>query len=344
MSIEEAIKIIETEWKCIDRNDGIHCDRKCENCDLVMEVNDIREAYNMAINALETSCDNCPLSAEGDLISRKAVIQLTREMISAEEYGLMDLLDEVKKLPTIPQTETNEYFLESLGNGQVDLLHRDKKPDLPITFTATSEKAERKKRMRLIDADKEIEKLKEMKLTDEKDKQSVRFAIIVLENATTIPQTDFSKTNEDIIAELKNREALEPLCEAVRKVSEKVAEMVTSEEFVNLLKEEAEPQTNTAESFVKQEDVADIMNEIESALSYTDYTTVGYDNTDTFLKVLIDRKIGEKKEKTNTAEWIFPELVTGRYKCSHCRGNADRTTRFCPYCGYLMSNYNGKAE
>ena len=41
----------------------------------------------------------------------------------------------------------------------------------------------------------------------------------------------------------------------------------------------------------------------------------------------------------NTAEWIFPELVTGRYKCSHCRGNADRTTRFCPYCGYLMSNY-----
>lgn len=48
--------------------------------------------------------------------------------------------------------------------------------------------------------------------------------------------------------------------------------------------------------------------------------------------------------QTNTAEWIFPELVTGRYKCSHCRGNADRTTRFCPYCGYLMSNYNGKAE
>ena len=64
-----------------------------------------------------------------------------------------------------------------------------------------------------------------------------------VENLPTIPQNDFSKTNEDIIAELKNREALEPLCEAVRKVSEKVVEMVTSEEFVNLLKEEAEPQT-----------------------------------------------------------------------------------------------------
>ena len=50
------------------------------------------------------------------------------------------------------------------------------------------------------------------------------------------------------------------------------------------------------------------------------------------------------EKQTNTAEWIFPESVTGRYKCSHCRGNADRTTRFCPYCGYIMSNYNGKAE
>lgn len=43
------------------------------------------------------------LTTDGDCISRKSVIQLTREMISTEEYGLMDLLDEVKKLPTIPQ-------------------------------------------------------------------------------------------------------------------------------------------------------------------------------------------------------------------------------------------------
>ena len=44
------------------------------------------------------------LTTDGDCISRKSVIQMTREMISAEEYGLMDLLDEVKKLPTITQT------------------------------------------------------------------------------------------------------------------------------------------------------------------------------------------------------------------------------------------------
>lgn len=43
------------------------------------------------------------IPTDRDCISRKSVIQLTREMISAEEYGLMDLLDEVKKLPTIPQ-------------------------------------------------------------------------------------------------------------------------------------------------------------------------------------------------------------------------------------------------
>lgn len=52
MTNEEAIEIIHTEWKCVDRNDGIHCDRKCEECDLVLDVEEIRQAYNMAISAL----------------------------------------------------------------------------------------------------------------------------------------------------------------------------------------------------------------------------------------------------------------------------------------------------
>lgn len=43
-------------------------------------------------------------------------------------------------------------------------------------------------------------------------------------------------------------------------------------------------------SSVKQEDVADIMNRIDDALLMTDYSTIGYDNTDTFLHVIIDRK------------------------------------------------------
>ena len=53
MTGEEAIKVILDEWKCIDRNDGINCDRKCEKCDLVMDSAILKEAYNMAIKALE---------------------------------------------------------------------------------------------------------------------------------------------------------------------------------------------------------------------------------------------------------------------------------------------------
>lgn len=53
MDNQEAIEVMFNEWKCIDRNDGIHCDRKCESCDLVMDVEIIREAFNKAIAALE---------------------------------------------------------------------------------------------------------------------------------------------------------------------------------------------------------------------------------------------------------------------------------------------------
>ena len=53
MTAQEAIDVLFNEWKCIDRNDGIHCDRKCETCDLVMGVGIIREAFNMAISVLE---------------------------------------------------------------------------------------------------------------------------------------------------------------------------------------------------------------------------------------------------------------------------------------------------
>lgn len=35
MTAKEAIDVLFNEWKCIDRNDGIHCDRKCETCDLI---------------------------------------------------------------------------------------------------------------------------------------------------------------------------------------------------------------------------------------------------------------------------------------------------------------------
>lgn len=60
MSNQEAINILLNERKCIDRNDGIQCDRKCESCDLVMDAEPIREAYNMAISALEKQTPKKP--------------------------------------------------------------------------------------------------------------------------------------------------------------------------------------------------------------------------------------------------------------------------------------------
>lgn len=55
-----------------------------------------------------------------------------------------------------------------------------------------------------------------------------------------------------------------------------------------------------AKSSVKQKDIANIMNRIEEALFETDYVPVGYDNTDTFLHVIIDKKILFEKAPKRT--------------------------------------------
>ena len=49
---------------------------------------------------------------------------------------------------------------------------------------------------RLIDADVDIKGLREMKVVDEKDKQSVRFATIVLVNAPTVIEADDESDSE----------------------------------------------------------------------------------------------------------------------------------------------------
>ena len=58
-----------------------------------------------------------------------------------------------------------------------------------------------------------------------------------------------------------------------------------------------------AKSSVKQEDISDVMNRIEDALFETDYVPIGYDNTDTFLHVIIDKKTlfekAPKRKKRN---------------------------------------------
>lgn len=118
MTKERAIEIIKTEWKCIDRNDGIHCDRKCENCDLVLDVGEIREAYNMAIKALsEESVSKAVVEQiqwerdiaieqlkdlgyelgekprEGDLISRTDLLNKIFQHAEGRDYDGVNLLN-----------------------------------------------------------------------------------------------------------------------------------------------------------------------------------------------------------------------------------------------------------
>jgi len=54
MTNAKAINVLLQELQCIERNDGVQCDRKCESCDLVMDAAVLKDAYNMAIKALES--------------------------------------------------------------------------------------------------------------------------------------------------------------------------------------------------------------------------------------------------------------------------------------------------
>ena len=53
MLIEEAVELIKNELECVNRNVEKNCDRMCSDCDLVRGVAEIRQAYQMAIEALE---------------------------------------------------------------------------------------------------------------------------------------------------------------------------------------------------------------------------------------------------------------------------------------------------
>lgn len=50
MTIDECITILKNEKKCVTLS--ALCDRHCENCNLVMDPDQIIEAYNCAIHIL----------------------------------------------------------------------------------------------------------------------------------------------------------------------------------------------------------------------------------------------------------------------------------------------------
>ena len=53
MNYKRATEIIFAVWRCIDKNDGISCDRNCEKCDLKVSAGDVRDAFNFALMALD---------------------------------------------------------------------------------------------------------------------------------------------------------------------------------------------------------------------------------------------------------------------------------------------------
>ena len=52
MTNERAAEIMKIERKCVKRQGTPKCDRKCQNCDLLVNTADVIEAYDKAIVAL----------------------------------------------------------------------------------------------------------------------------------------------------------------------------------------------------------------------------------------------------------------------------------------------------
>lgn len=58
MTLDEAIKVMETEKTCVNRQGTPQCDRICAMCDLLLPTKDVLMAYDMAVSALEEVRDN----------------------------------------------------------------------------------------------------------------------------------------------------------------------------------------------------------------------------------------------------------------------------------------------
>ena len=99
MDNKQAIKIIETEKKCVCRQFEKGCDRLCRKCDLVLEDKEIINAYDMAINLLQAEpCE--------DAISRQVVLDMMQMRMSGKE-----LYKAVYDLPPIqPKTKAGKWI------------------------------------------------------------------------------------------------------------------------------------------------------------------------------------------------------------------------------------------
>ncbi len=53
MDLIKAHKIMENELRCVQRASVNACDRDCKHCDLLMDTNEIIQAYGIVIKILE---------------------------------------------------------------------------------------------------------------------------------------------------------------------------------------------------------------------------------------------------------------------------------------------------
>ena len=139
MTNQEAINILLNEQKCIDRNEGIQCDRECGSCDLVMDVGIIREAYNMAINALTAQPEQRWIP-----VSKRLPMEF--EFVNCTCHSLIDDREDwVVETVYIPQPSDSPYSdwgnIPMLNSGDCEVVawvHRD----IPKPYKAESEDKE----------------------------------------------------------------------------------------------------------------------------------------------------------------------------------------------------------
>lgn len=54
MQIDKIIQVMQNEKECVIRNSKQQCNRECNNCDLVLEDNEIIEAYTYVIHIINS--------------------------------------------------------------------------------------------------------------------------------------------------------------------------------------------------------------------------------------------------------------------------------------------------
>ena len=112
MDNKQAIKIIETEKKCVCRQFEKGCDRLCRKCDLVLEDKEIINAYDMAINLLQAEpCE--------DAISRQEVLSCYQAMRDMGDLGKVKdvvLVDNIKMLPSVQPKAKMGKWIPIYGN------------------------------------------------------------------------------------------------------------------------------------------------------------------------------------------------------------------------------------